>query len=90
MKRGRLFGVLVLAGCLLGALPPSAGASAGGATAQRGRSQRLTVTGTVVGIGGRFAGRSRPFTLTVNSYTPPGEVERLNEALRSGCAPSRT
>lgn len=42
------------------------------------------VTGTVVGISGRLAGRSRPFTLRVNSYTSTSDAERLNDALRSG------
>lgn len=42
------------------------------------------VTGTVVGISGRLAGRSRPFTLRVNSYSSASDAERLNSALRSG------
>src|ERR1051325_544416 len=42
------------------------------------------INGTVVGISGRLAGRSRPFTLRVNSYTSPSDAERLNNALRSG------
>ena len=42
------------------------------------------VTGTVVGISGRLAGRTRPFTLRVNSYTSASDAERLNSALRSG------
>jgi hypothetical protein len=43
-----------------------------------------SVTGTVVGIGGRMSGRSRPFTLIVNNYSAADDVERLNAALRSG------
>lgn len=39
------------------------------------------VNGTVVGISGRFAGRSRPFSLIINSYTPANQVRELNEAL---------
>jgi hypothetical protein len=43
------------------------------------------ITGTFVGIGGRFSGRTRPFTLIVNNYTPPNQVRELTEALsRSG------
>ena len=42
------------------------------------------ITGTVVGISGRLAGRTRPFTLRVNSYTSASDAERLNNALRSG------
>ena len=39
------------------------------------------VNGTVVGISGRLAGRSRPFSLIINSYTPANQVRELNEAL---------
>ena len=45
---------------------------------------RRYITGTVVGISGRLAGRSLPFTLIVNNYTPAGELERLNAALQRG------
>jgi hypothetical protein len=44
----------------------------------------LRVTGTIAGIGGRFAGRTTPFTLTVKSVTPPNQVRELNEALGRG------
>jgi hypothetical protein len=44
----------------------------------------LRITGTVAGIGGRFAGRTTPFTLTVRSLTPPNQIRELNEALGSG------
>ena len=60
---------------------PETRASGGAAASQRGARNIL---GTVVGIGGRSAGRSRPFRLIVNSYTSAGDVERLNSALRSG------
>lgn len=39
------------------------------------------VNGTVVGISGRLAGRSRQFSLIINSYTPTNKVRELNEAL---------
>jgi hypothetical protein len=42
------------------------------------------ITGTVVNIGGRAGGRTLPFTLIVNRYTSPDEVQRLNSALQSG------
>lgn len=45
---------------------------------------RQTVTGTVVSISGRTAGRTRQFTLRVNNYTTASDAERLNNALRSG------
>jgi hypothetical protein len=44
----------------------------------------VDITGTVVGVGGRFGGRTRPFRLIVNRYTPTEDVQRLNSALQSG------
>lgn len=64
---------------LLGALCLVA-ASAATAMAQ----SRQYVQGQVVGIGGQRAGLNRPFSLTVNNYSSPDDVERLNAALRSG------
>lgn len=49
----------------------------------KGQSRQY-VNGTVVGISGRSAGRSRPFRLIVNSYTTPGQVRELNDALQRG------
>src|SRR4051794_26429581 len=43
-----------------------------------------TVTGTVVGISGRLAGRSLPLRLVINNYTSADDADRLNSALRSG------
>jgi hypothetical protein len=51
------------------------------ATAQS-RNQRIN--GTVVGIGGRFGGRTRTFTLIANNYTSPGQVRDLHNALQQG------
>jgi len=64
---------------LLGALCLGA-ASAVSAAAQ----SRLSVQGQVIGIGGRRAGLNRPFSLTINNYTSPDDVQQLNRALRSG------
>jgi hypothetical protein len=64
---------------LLGALCLVA-ASAVPAAAQ----SKQYVQGQVVGIGGRRAGLNRPFSLTVNNYTSPDDVQRLNQALSSG------
>lgn len=38
------------------------------------------VNGTVVGISGRYAGRSLTFSLIINRYTSPAEVTELNVA----------
>lgn len=43
-----------------------------------------SIQGTVVGIGGRFAGRSSPFKLIINHYTSADDVARLNSALQGG------
>jgi hypothetical protein len=78
MRLGKFFG-LPLALCFALALTP---AGVSGKTAQRRATQ--TVTGTVVGISGRLAGRSYPLTLRVNNYSTADDAERLNAALRSG------
>jgi len=70
-KRGLFF--LLGAFCLVAA-------SAAPALAQ----SRQYVQGQVVGIGSRRAGLNRPFSLTVNNYTSPDDVQQLNQALRSG------
>lgn len=52
---------------------------------QPSEAQRnLRINGTVVGISGRLAGRSLPFSLIVNRYTTPGETSELNAARASG------
>ncbi len=42
------------------------------------------VTGTVVGISGRLAGRTLPLRLVINNYTSADDADRLDSALRSG------
>ncbi|HEX8292833.1 MAG TPA: hypothetical protein VF570_13835 [Pyrinomonadaceae bacterium] len=73
MRRSRTV-FLLAALCLVAASAASAAAQA----------SRQYVQGQVVGIGGRRAGLNRSFSLTINSYTSAGEVQRLNDALRSG------
>jgi hypothetical protein len=53
-----------------------------GGRAVEGREQ--VILGTVVGVGGRFGGRTAPFRLNVNRYTSADEVRQLNAALQSG------
>ena len=76
---------LTLALCFLsvGTLPP---VNAYAKTARAGSvaQSRQTVTGTVVGISGRLAGRTLPLRLIVNNYTSADDADRLNAALRSG------
>ena len=47
-------------------------------------AQRQRVNGTLVNIGGRQSGRTRPFSLIINSYTAPNQVRELNDALQRG------
>jgi hypothetical protein len=83
MKRRTLLGVSRVLWCaaLLSLAVPAAHARAKGAARQREGSQ---VDATVVGIGGRFSGRARPFTLRIERFTSTDEVQRLNSALQSG------
>jgi hypothetical protein len=81
MKKKALLSLLCSFCCVAGVAlfqpPPDA-------QAQGGRSSRQRINGTVVGIGGRLAGRSRPFSLIVKSYTAPNQVRELNDALSRG------
>ena len=47
-------------------------------------AQRQRVNGTLVNIGGRQSGRTRPFSLIINNYTAPNQVRELNDALQRG------
>jgi hypothetical protein len=47
-------------------------------------AQRIRVNGTVVFMGGRQSGGSRPFSLIINSYTAVNQVRELNDALARG------
>jgi hypothetical protein len=69
--------------CLLCAICCVAQASYAGVLSAKAAAGQ-TIQGTVVGIGGRMAGRTRPFTLIVNRYTSADDVANMNSALRSG------
>jgi len=47
-------------------------------------AQGTTITGTVVGISGRYAGRSATFRAIINRYTTPEEIQQLTSAMQSG------
>ena len=81
MKRRRQFNLLCVLCCVIGLtlLQPVSRAKA-----QGNRSLGQYITGTVVGVGGQFGGRTRPFTLIINRYTSSADVQRLNAALQSG------
>jgi hypothetical protein len=73
--RRRTLGIMLCALCAV------AGWAVPAAQAQ---TSRQYVQGQVVGIGGRRAGLNRSFSLLINNYTSPDDVERLNRALRDG------
>jgi hypothetical protein len=77
MKKRKAISLLFALCCVLGAAFFSLGGEA------RGQSRQY-VNGTVVFIGGRSVGQSRPFSLIINSYTTPGQVRELNDALQQG------
>ena len=72
----RFCGVVLLAGVLL--------TTSGTVLAQDEIYEGSTITGTVVAFGGRLGSRSTNFRLIIRNYTSPQDVQRLNEALRSG------
>jgi hypothetical protein len=86
MRRDMKRGMLVFLLCSLCLVAPSgAGATADAKAVRAGvAAAGQYITGTMIGIGGRTAGRSRPFTLIVNRYTSADDVVRLNSALQSG------
>jgi len=47
------------------------------------RESKETYTGTIVGIGGRLGGVTRPFTLTIEGHTSNEDAERNISILRS-------
>ena len=79
--RRRTVGLMLCVLCAVAASAPATQAKAARASRQ---ASRMYVQGQVVGIGGRRAGLNRPFTLLVNNYTSADDVDRLNQALRSG------
>ncbi len=83
MKR-KVFGIVCSLCVALTLAPLTAGARGKAAAPQGARVAGRQVVGTVVGIGGRTAGRTRPFTLYVDRITSAEDVGRLNEALRRG------
>ena len=80
MTRRIRVSVLCALCCVLGTTPLRISSEARGQERRGSSSQR--VNGTVVGISGRLAGRSRPFSLIVNSYTAPNQLRELNDALQ--------
>lgn len=81
MKRRTWVGLIcaLLTLCAAG----SATAPAASAQGERGGGRRY-VQGTMVGVGGRYGGRSLPFNLIVERYTTAGQVQELNDSLQRG------
>ena len=85
MSRRTWSGWLGAACCVIGLMlvQPSAFGQRSGSRVE-GQQQQQYITGTVVGVGGRFGGRTAPFSLIVNRYTSEEEVRQLNSALQTG------
>lgn len=79
---GRLSVVCCVLGLMLAQTASDAPGQRRGSRAVEGERQHIT--GTVVGVGGRFGGRTAPFNLIVNRFTSEDEVRQLNSALQSG------
>lgn len=77
MSLGKRFGLLSALCCVIGLSFFLSSVEVSG-------QSRRNITGTIVGIGGRSAGRSRPFNLIINRYTSQAQVRELNDALQSG------
>ncbi|HEX3558647.1 MAG TPA: hypothetical protein VHU19_05560 [Pyrinomonadaceae bacterium] len=82
MKGKVRFGLLCLLCCVALAASSQSTSHAGGAGSNALAAQYIQ--GTVVGISGRDAGRSRPFSLVVNRYTSPDDIARLTAAMPRG------
>ena len=80
MKR-RVLIIMVAAAFIAALVAPTRTA---GAKGKKGDGSRGYIEGTVVGIGGRLGGASRPFKLVVDSFTTPEQVRELNDALQTG------
>ena len=78
MRRNKLEAVMVGLCCVALLQSPPNGQALGS------RPSDQHITGTVIGIGGRFGGRSRQFTLIADSYTAPNQVRELTDALARG------
>jgi hypothetical protein len=81
MKRRFVFGLLCSVCCAALAASSQLTSRAGGAGAAYAPQY---VQGTVVGISGRMAGRTRPFSLMINHYTSPDDIARLSAAMPQG------
>lgn len=83
MKKVMRFGLLCVLCCAAASALWHTSSEARG-TSQGSRFVGGRILGTVVSIGGRSSGRTRPFTLIVNRYTSTEDVQRLNSALQTG------
>src|ERR1041385_5187984 len=81
MNRRVVFGLLSLFCCAVLAASTQIQSRAAGAA--RAYAPQY-VQGTVVGISGRLAGRTRPFSLIINRYTSADDIARLSAAMPQG------
>lgn len=81
MNRKILTTLLIVICC---AAPLTASPRLSGEKGGKGGRAMGYIEGTVVGIGGRLGGGTRPFKLVVDDFTNADQVRQLTEALRSG------
>ena len=85
MRRRAWSGWLCVVCCVLGLmLAQPASVAFGQRRGSRVEGPQQYITGTVVGVGGRFGGRTLPFSLRINRFSTDDEVRQLNSALQSG------
>jgi hypothetical protein len=83
MRRRKLSGWLGVLCCVL-MLAQSAPVAVGQRRGNRNEGRQQEITGTVVGVGGRFGGRTAPFRLIINRFSTDEDVRQLNSALQTG------
>jgi hypothetical protein len=85
MRKRKSTGWLGVLCCVLGLmLAQTAPFAFGQRRASRTEGRQQEILGTVVGVGGRFGGRTAPFRLIVNRFSTEEEVRQLNSALQTG------
>ena len=84
MRQRKLSGWLGMLCCVLMLVqtaPDAFGQRRGTRAVEGGRQY---IQGTVVGVGGRYGGRTTSFNLIINQFTSGEEVQQLNSALQTG------
>lgn len=83
MQTRKLSGWSVVVCCVLGLMLAQT-AALGQRRGNRTEGAQQEILGTVVGVGGRFGGRTAPFRLIVNRFSTEEDVQQLNSSLQAG------